>query len=164
MTGDARRVRHNLRVGAIVVVNHAESVIAAAVNELQRASYAVEAVLIGYIAIPTLHETDEVVAQLDLTILGALDHGELVRILGYRRTEETVVIDRLAVHPRVFRRGVGGSLLEELHRRERDALRFEVMTGAENTPAVSLYTKFGYCRAFDESLAEGVTLAHFIRE
>lgn len=150
-------------VPAVIVLDHTEPQMAARINALQRASYAVEAELIGFIGIPAMHQTDAEICQLDLCILGALRDGELVGILGYRRIARAVDIDRLAVHPSAFRSGVGRSLLEELHSRETDALRFQVTTAAKNIPAVALYTNLGYGRAPDRELATGITIASFVR-
>jgi ribosomal protein S18 acetylase RimI-like enzyme len=55
-----------------------------------------------------------------------------------------VEIDRLAVDPGVFRRGVGRALVGAVHAREAGARRFDVSTGAANAPAVALYTSMGY--------------------
>jgi ribosomal protein S18 acetylase RimI-like enzyme len=150
-------------MAAVVVLDLRDPGTAASVVKLQRASYGVEADLIGYSDLPPLLETTEQVAHLDLTVLGALTERQLLGILGYRRTSGTVEIDRLAVHPSCFRQGFARSLIRELHRREVDAARFEVSTGAENLPAVACYTRLGYRREGDEVLPMGLTIAHFAR-
>ena len=153
-----------LPVGAIVVLDHTDPRIAARIVELQRASYAVEADLIGFDAIPTRLETPAQVARLDLTILGAVDDdGRLVGVLGYRRLGNIVEIDRLAVDPPWFRRGIARSLIEEVHRHEADATAFAVSTGAGNTPAITLYEKLGYAREPDVPSSSGPNLARFAR-
>ena len=150
-------------VPTVVVLDHSDPEVAAAIRDLQRAAYALEAALIGFGGIPTLHETADAVARLDLVVLGALDGGRLVGILGYRRMDDDVDVDRLAVDPGALRTGVATALLEELHRREDDARTFHVTTGADNGPAVALYTRLGYERAADRVLANGLRLAEFAR-
>jgi ribosomal protein S18 acetylase RimI-like enzyme len=149
-------------VPAIVVLDHVEPGLAARIAGLQRASYSVEAELIGFGEIPPLRETPAAVARLDLTILGALEHGDLVGILGYRRFRDLVDIDRLAVHPSSFRRGVARSLIEELHAREVDAARFEVSTGADNEPAIAFYREMGYRLERDEVISS-LRIVHLAR-
>jgi ribosomal protein S18 acetylase RimI-like enzyme len=136
--------------------------VAAGIVALQRASYAVEARLIGSDEIPPLRETADELARLELTVLGAVEGGDLVGIVGYRRTDEVVDVDRLAVHPSSFRRGVARELIHELHSRESDAHRFEVSTGAENEPAIALYERMGYGRERLEAIS-GLMIVHLAR-
>lgn len=132
------------------------------IRDLQRASYAVEAKLIGFDQLPPLVEEIEDVANLALTILGWTDGSQLQGVLGYTRTGHVVDIDRLAVDPAVFRRRIGLSLMEALHQREADASRFEVSTGADNGPAINLYRRLGYETVGSET-RQGVRLVHFAR-
>jgi ribosomal protein S18 acetylase RimI-like enzyme len=151
-------------MGVVVLVDHAEPRLAAEIVDLQQASYAVEADLIGFDQIPTQHETASQVSQLDLIVLGAVEgDGRLVGILGYRRVDDLVDIDRLAVHPSWFRKGVARSLMHDLHRREHDAATFEVSTAAGNTPAIALYASLGYRREPDLPSPAGLTFARFAR-
>lgn len=131
-------------------------------RELQRAAYRVEAELIGYDQMPPLREEVTDILRLDLTILGAVEANRLIGMLGYARVTGTVDIDRLAVEPGHFRRGVGRMLLDAVHRRESDAARFEVSTGAANRPAIALYEAMG-CRMTSEEISHDVRLAHLPR-
>src|SRR5581483_9906282 len=139
---------------------HGVPEVAAAIVDVQRAAYAVEAEIIGYDRMPPLRETASDVVSLDLTMLGAVD-GELVGILGYRRNDDGVDIDRLAVDPGSFRRGIGRALLTELHECEHGAIRFDVSTGAANMPARALYAALGY-ELRRERVLDGVRVA-FLR-
>ncbi len=147
----------------VVVLDQTDPGTASLVVALQQASYAVEAGLIGYSRIPPLLETVSDVSRLDVTMLGAMDEGELTALLGYRRLGDRVDIDRLAAHPSRFRRGLARLLLHEVHHRESDAERFDVTTGAENLPAVALYLTMGYRRLPDRAQAGGLTIARFRR-
>ena len=139
----------------IVLLDHRTQAVAEQIVEVQQAGYRVEAELTGYDGMPGLTQDAATVAALRLDLLGAVDTdlppaasgglaGRLVGVLGYRRHGDLVDVDRLAVHPDQFRRGIGGRLLAELDRREADARRIEVMTSTGNTPAISLYLRAGY--------------------
>jgi len=128
----------------VLLLDHTQPDVAARIVELQREAYAVEAKLIGYWMLPGLLESADDVAQLDLTILGAMLDGDLVGLIGYERVGDLVDIDRVAVHPPLFRRGFATRMIEHLHERESDAQGFELSTGAANHPALCLWTKMGY--------------------
>jgi ribosomal protein S18 acetylase RimI-like enzyme len=146
----------------VVEIDHRDPDVALRVRELQRAAYCVEAELIGYDQMPPLREEVTDILRLELTILGAVEDDGLIGVLGYARASDTVDIDRLAVEPARFRRGVGRMLLDGLHRCESDADRFEVSTGAANRPAIALYEAMGY-RLTSEEVSHDVRLAHFAR-
>jgi ribosomal protein S18 acetylase RimI-like enzyme len=146
----------------IVVLDHRNPAVAERIVDVEQAGYRVEAEITGYDGMPGLHQDAEAVAALDLTLLGALDGDRLVGVLGYRRHGGLVDVDRLAVHPDHFRQGIGRSLLAELHRREADALRTEVMTSTGNTPAISLYLQAGYVISDRDDSGE-VSVSHFTR-
>jgi ribosomal protein S18 acetylase RimI-like enzyme len=118
--------------------------IAERVLQIQRTAYAVEAELVGFDAIPPLHETLVELQSQPLIFLGASCDRTLAGVLGYRRDGDTVDIDRVAVDPAFFRRGLARRLLRELFVRERDAKRFTVSTGFGNQPALRLYEEFGF--------------------
>jgi ribosomal protein S18 acetylase RimI-like enzyme len=170
VAGNAGVGHHHLRSAAdtispvptIAVLDHHERDQAGRIRDLQRASYAVEAELIGFNQMPPLVETTSDIARLDLTVLGAVELGALRGLLGYRRDADVVDIDRLAVDPEHFRSGIGRALLEELHRRELDADRFEVSTGAANEPAIALYRAVGY-QLKREEVSRGVRVVHLER-
>jgi ribosomal protein S18 acetylase RimI-like enzyme len=141
---------------------------------LQRASYAVEARLIGAESLPPMRETPEQLRASGETFLGARDGGargagarddgaagaahagRLVGALSYRRDGDLVDIHRLVVDPAAFRRGVATALLDALEQRERDARRWTVGTGAGNVPALTLYERRGYRIAGERQVAPGV--------
>lgn len=145
-------------------IDHRDPSVAAAIVHLQRASYRVEADLIGFDGIPPLHEAVDDVVALDLTMLGAYDGDLLAGALGYARDGDLVDIDRLAVHPSCFRRGVASRLIDALHERERDAARFVVSTGDGNTPAIACYERHGYAQVTTELLPEGVRVVRLARD
>jgi ribosomal protein S18 acetylase RimI-like enzyme len=145
-------------------INHRDPHLAEQVVAVQRAAYRVEAELIGFDGIPPLHETLADVMALELTILGISERDRLVAMIGYLRADSRVEINRLAVHPDQFRRGLARRLIAELHAREADATRFDVSTGRDNQPAVALYTRMGYRRVADLSLPAGIVITTFRRD
>jgi ribosomal protein S18 acetylase RimI-like enzyme len=126
------------------IVLGSDDAVARRVLEIQHAAYAVEAELVGYDTIPPLHETVTELQSQPLIFLGVSCDRTLAGVLGYRRDGDTVDIDRLAVDPVFFRRGLATRMLRELFARERDASAFTVSTGLGNQPAVSLYQRFGF--------------------
>jgi ribosomal protein S18 acetylase RimI-like enzyme len=147
---------------SVVVLDQSEPSVAAKVVALQRAAYHIEAQLINFDGIPPLLETENDVSELKITILGALDGTDVVGIVGYRRPGDVVEIDRLAVNPGVFHSGIATFLIMDVRRREHDASRFEVSTGAQNYPAIALYTKLGFRRLPDTAVAKDVLIANFV--
>lgn len=148
----------------VVAVNHRDRAVAESIVALQRAAYAIEARLIGFDGIPPLHECVEDVMALDLTILAVIENERPIAMLGYTREGDSVDIDRLAVHPDHFRRGLARTLIAALHERESDAPRFEVSTGRDNEPARKLYRSMGYREVGDVALPEGVVVTRFVRK
>ena len=148
--------------GGVVVLDHTDVAVATRIVDLQRAAYAVEAELIGFDRLPPLLEAPGDVARLDLELLGFTDEGLLLGLLGFERIGDVVEIDRLAVHPSAFRRGIARALLEDLHRRQVGAARLDVSTAARNEPALALYRRMGY-RMERTSTVAGLPIVHLAR-
>ena len=123
---------------------------------LQRASYAVEAELIGADVLPPMHETPAELRGCGETFLGAGEEGELLGAISFRRAGGTVDIHRLVVDPAAFRRGVATALLDALEARERDATHWTVGTGAENAPARALYERRGFTATEERVVPGGI--------
>lgn len=150
----------------IVLLDHRTQAVAEQIVEVQQAGYRVEAELTGYDGMPGLTQDAQDVMALGVIVLGAIDDesdgGALVGLLGYKRHGDLVDVDRLAVHPDHFRRGIGGALLNALDDRESDARRIEVMTSTGNTPAISLYLRAGYV-IVNRDDSGPVPVSHFAR-
>ncbi|MFF9373816.1 GNAT family N-acetyltransferase [Streptomyces griseoluteus] len=125
---------------------------------LQRASYAVEARLIGFDGIPPLHETLEQLRATDESFLGIRDGSRLVGAVSWSRLpNDALDICRLVVHPVVHRRGVATALLDALDSIEPAELTV-VSTGTSNLPAVELYRRRGFMPVGKRRIAPGVTV------
>jgi GNAT superfamily N-acetyltransferase len=107
-----------------------------AIVALQRASYRIEAELLGARTLPALTETPRQLRAAGERFLGVVD------------------VHRLVVHPDRFRRGIAGRLLDALDAQEPDAERAIVATGAANAPARRLYERHGFS-AVEERLVGG---------
>jgi len=123
---------------------------------LQRASYAVEAELIGAAELPPQRETADELRASGETFLGARRDGRLVGAVAYVRDGGTVDIHRLVVDPAVFRGGIATALLDALDARERDAEHWTVGTGAANAPARALYERRGFTVAEERLVGDGI--------
>jgi len=123
---------------------------------LQRASYTVEAELIGAPSLPPLRETPEQLRGSGETFLGARREGALVGAVSYKRADATVDIHRLVVDPAAFRGGVATALLDALEDREGGARHWIVGTGAANLPARTLYERRGFAPVEERIVPGGV--------
>jgi GNAT superfamily N-acetyltransferase len=126
-----------------------------AVVALQRASYAVEAELIGAPSLPPMHETPEQLRASGESFLGVRRDGRLVGAVSWKRHGDTVDIHRLVVDPSAMRGGIATRLLDALEEREDGAVRWTVGTGAANAPARALYERRGFVAAGEERIMPG---------
>lgn len=147
----------------IQIINIEDSLSAAAVLDLQRASYKKEAELIGSDEIPPLKESFEQLKACGEKFLGYYERGELTGAISYKRIGKQIDIHRVMVHPEHFRKGIARSLIEDLGKQEEEASEMIVSTGAANLPAVQLYQKLGFMCAGETIVANGLRLAHFKR-
>ncbi|MBT8206865.1 MAG: GNAT family N-acetyltransferase [Acidimicrobiia bacterium] len=146
-----------MTVGPIDVT---DPLVAARVVEIQRAAYAVEAALIGFDGIPPLHETAADVAALtELEWIGSHRHGTLVGIAGWSLTDDTLHIDRVAVHPDFARSGHGSALLWAIPPTQ----LVTVSTGRDNTPARAFYERHGFTWVGDREVVPGLLISNYQR-
>ncbi|MGZ2356857.1 GNAT family N-acetyltransferase [Streptomyces sp. 372A] len=131
--------------------------------DLQRASYAVEARLIGFDGLPPLHESLEQLRACDESFLGVREESELVGAVGWARLPNGALdICRLVVHPVAHRRGIATVLLDALDSIEPAQLAV-VSTGAANLPALALYRRRGFVPVGERQVAPGLTITELER-
>jgi ribosomal protein S18 acetylase RimI-like enzyme len=136
---------------------------AEALVDLQRASYAVEAALIGATVIPAMRERPSDLAASGLTFLAAVEDGAYVGAVAYRREGDTVDVHRLVVHPSAFRRGLATQLLDAVDARETGAARAVVASAAGNAPALALYHGRGFRPVRRRMVPEGIVIVEMER-
>ncbi|QES51016.1 GNAT family N-acetyltransferase [Streptomyces venezuelae] len=154
----------------------AQDAVAEAVQRLGRASYAVEAELIGFDGIPGLRESLAelrarplrwvgVAADRDGGLAGALAWEEPAPAptTGAGAGAAAARIDRLCVDPAWFRKGIASQLVRYFLEEVAAGRAAEVTTGAANAPAVALYERLGFVRGADFSPAPGLRMASFHR-
>lgn len=142
-------------------INHTEQRVARRIVAIQKAAYAVEAGLMGFDAIPPLHErVTEVQARRDLTWIAAFNNDTIVGIIAWFDHGDSLEIDRLAVDPAWSRRGYGRELVRALRR----TLVTEVSTGSLNYPAVALYEGEGFRQVGTTEVAPGIFTSQFQRD
>ena len=145
-------------IRALEISNRA---VAERVLELQRASYLIEAELIGFPDLPPMLETRRELAESGEIFFGAFDGDRLTGAISYRLDDAVLDVHRVMVDPDFFRRGIAQMLVEFVLAREPSAERAIVSTGERNAPAVSLYLKLGF-RAVDVLMvAPGLWIARF---
>ncbi|WP_114570059.1 GNAT family N-acetyltransferase [Exiguobacterium flavidum] len=124
---------------------------AQALLELQRASYRIEADLLGVTVFPPLAQTLSDIEE-ERPAGYVFEEGGLIGAITY----EDATITRLVVAPQAFRRGIGRQLVSHLLAHE--TIRF-VSTGEANLPAIGLYESFGFEQAwFTER--DGIRILH----
>jgi ribosomal protein S18 acetylase RimI-like enzyme len=130
---------------------------------LQRASYRVEADLIGFEDLPPLRETPEELEAVQESFLGAYEDERLLGAIAFFRHPEWVDIYRLVVQPDAFRRGIATRLLDALDELHPDAAYTTVATAEENAPAVELYRRRGFEIVGHTTVAPGIRIVRFER-
>ena len=115
--------------------------IAARLLALQQRSYAVEAALIGYPALPPLQETLDDLRVDTARFFSIWQDDELIAALSLDDQAEPPCITRLMVDPAHFGKGHASRLLGEVLMR---GIPLEVGTAAANEPARRLYEKHGF--------------------
>ncbi|MBU5483793.1 GNAT family N-acetyltransferase [Clostridium sp. MSJ-11] len=129
--------------------------------DIQKASYLVEAEIIGFYDIPTLKDTIETIKESEETFYGYYIDNILAGIISYKYEEKILDIHRVAIHPNFFRMGIGKKLLNFIQDIQKDANKIIVTTGKQNMPAVNLYIKNGFKKVEDIEIKEGVYLTTF---
>jgi GNAT superfamily N-acetyltransferase len=137
--------------------------VAEAIVVLQRASYRVEAELLGVRSLPALKESPRRLRRSGERFLGAYEADRLVGAVAWKRSGPLVDIHRLVVHPDRFRRGIAGRLLDALDAQEADAERSVVATGADNAPARRFYEGRGFVPVEQRVVDGSITLVTYER-
>ncbi len=129
---------------------------------LQRLCFQSQAMLYEDFEMPPLTQTMESLEE-DIrtrTVLVARNAGEIIGSVRARMIDGACHIERLAVHPRLQRRGLGTRLMQEIEARFSTAERFELFTGHRSEGSLRLYEHLGYKRFAETIESERLTLVH----
>jgi ribosomal protein S18 acetylase RimI-like enzyme len=88
-------------------------------------------------------------------------------VRGSVDADGTARIDRLCVHPRLQRHGLGGRLLaaiEDSLAAERDAKRYQLVTGHRSEGNLRLYRKYGYIPSGSTEKDRQITLTSMTKD
>lgn len=129
--------------------------------ELQKASYRIEAKLIGFYDIPPLRDTIESLKKSDEIFYGYYVESVLAGVISYKRIDDVLDIHRLAIKPIFFHMGIASKLISFIEELENSKSKAVVSTGKDNIPAVNLYLKNGYKKVKDIEISEGIYLTQF---
>jgi ribosomal protein S18 acetylase RimI-like enzyme len=149
------------RLGDVVVLDVFDDAVAAALVDLQRRAYAVEAGLIGHDGVPQLTETTAELRGAGLHWLGITDgSGRPVAAIACSWDGPVLDIERLVVDPACFRRGLGRRLLASLP----PATATVVSTGRDNLPARALYERHGFRHIADVEVLPDLWVSRLRRD
>ena len=144
----------------IKLLDHKDIEVVAKLVKLQKASYIVEAELIGFMQIPPLLELPEDIMNCEEIYYGYFMGGDLAGIISYKI--ETAVLDicKVAVHPDYFKRGIATKLIKFVEQTA-GIKSIIVSTGLKNDPAVKLYNSLGFVEIDVCEVAQGVHIVNF---
>ncbi|MBE1553525.1 GNAT family N-acetyltransferase [Sporosarcina limicola] len=131
---------------------------------IQIPSYNVEAELIDFQDIPPLKDTIETLQQCGETFYGYYLNDELCGAISLKVENGIIDIHRLMVHPKHFRKGIAGMLLEYIEGINEDSETIVVSTGSKNEPAINLYKRNGFSSTGETRVAEHLSLTSFIKK
>ena len=134
-----------------------------AIVALQRASYRIEADLLGARTLPALTETPRQLRRSGEDFLGAFEGERLVGAVSWKRTGPLVDIHRMVVDPERFRRGIAAALLAALDEHEAGVERMVVATGAANPPARRLYERYGFTPVQERVVSGSIAIVIYER-
>ena len=94
------------------------------------------------------------------TVLVARVGEEIVGSVRARMADGTCQVGRLAVHPRLRRRGLGARLMGEIEARFPEAERYGLFTGHLSEGNLRLYRRLGYAETREEVVSPRLRLVH----
>ncbi|GII90414.1 GNAT family N-acetyltransferase [Sinosporangium siamense] len=132
---------------------------------VQRAAYVREAQLYGDPFIPPLVESVEQVRDAigAGVVLVARDGGRMVGAVRGKERDGTCLVGRLAVVPDRQGNGIGGALLDALHKAYPEVSVFALFTGHLSEGNMRLYRRHGYRELHRERVHDHLTLVHMRR-
>lgn len=147
----------------IKLLDHKNIESAEQIIKLQKASYIVEAELIGFMQIPPLVEIPEDIISSKEIYYGYFVKQDLAGIISYTIEKDVLDICKVAVHPDFFKRGIATELIKLVE--QIDGINsIIVSTGLKNSPAVKLYTSLGFVETHVCEVEKGVFTMNFEKQ
>lgn len=139
-------------------LNHRHETMALQIHRLSRASYQIEAELLGVTEFPPLNRTVYDILNSSSQFFGCFKNNHLAAAVEIENTgRHHINIAGLVVSPDCFRRGLGSRLvlwtLEHLTWKVAT-----VSTEIANIPAIRLYEKLGFQKSSQRQLDENFTI------
>lgn len=144
----------------ITKLDTSDTGVAKSVQSLFRASYAVEAALLGATNFPPLKRKLESFIESKNAFYGYFEEDSLAAVTEIDSGPDSTHIQSLVVHPKFFRQGIGGALVAYVLEHY-DSKLFTVETGAKNDPASRLYLKLGFRELYQYDTDHGVRKVRF---
>ncbi|MER5177851.1 GNAT family N-acetyltransferase [Streptomyces sp. NPDC002896] len=151
-------------MGMSVTISEATEQDAEQILKLQYLCYQGEAELYGDYSIePLTQPLDSIKAELrgGSVLVARLGDEVVASVRGTVTSDGTARINKLIVHPRMQRHGLGGRLLNAIEERlgaEGTARRFELFTGHRSEGNLRLYRKHGYATVGTERVHDRLTM------
>lgn len=151
-------------MGMSVTISAATERDAEQILKLQFLCYQSEAELYGDYSIePLTQSLDSFKSELEegVVLVARLGTEVVASVRGSVDADGTARIDKLIVHPRMQRHGLGGRLLaaiEERLRTQTAAKCFQLFTGHRSEHNLRLYRKHGYATVSSERVHDRLTL------
>ena len=144
----------------IIGISIKELYMAKRILGLQKASYEVEAEIIGSRDLPPLRESVGELRDCGEEFHVYYSDGKLAGAISFKRMDGIMDIHRLMVHPAYFRKGIATELLAKIE----ELYPFDeliVSTGAKNGPAIRFYERHGFRKIKETMMSEGILIACF---
>jgi len=141
-------------------LDHTNKTTAVSIRAVFQKSYAVEAELLGAVDFPPLQRTVDNFLASEHVFFGFYMDEHLAAVIEVATFEDAKHIQSLVVLPRFFRLGIASGLLSFVLTTY-PAKLFTVATGLKNTPAISLYKKFGFLETKQWDTDHGVRKVRF---
>ncbi|RII18668.1 putative acetyltransferase [Streptomyces sp. YIM 130001] len=157
-------------MGMSVTISAATEQDAEQILKLQFLCYQSEAELYGdYTIEPLTEPLDSIRGELAAggVLVARLGDEVVAAVRGSVDTDGTARIDKLVVHPRMQRHGLGGRLLIAIEARlggSSSVKRFQLFTGHRSENNLQLYRKHGYAPVSTEVVSGRLTLITLAKE
>lgn len=132
---------------------------------LQRLAYESEAQLYQDWTIPPLTQTAAALQRefVNLTILKAVNAGEIIGSVRAQLIKDVCYIGRLIVHPAFQKQGVGSRLLQEIEQTFAHAKTYELFTGNKSESNIRFYLTQGYQISHAQNASDHLALVYLTK-